>query len=313
MKGGRRARRRRPRNARSACADAGEQFPATSVISRRRRAAALACRADDASTCGSGEQCPREPRCTGCDARDEDPAREFEPTDITNQARVIIKTPMTIQVIPTASWLTRALLPGIGSQRLHRQVLLDEPRNCSNQTAVVWLTPDRRRPDRRAADHPVHQDGGPSAANRVHGLIELGLQTAVRSGRARAGRGDGGSGTSSSRARRSPRTARPRAGADGPPMRTEDHPPPLAAARRCPIRRGGHPRRLLAPVDRIAEWTAQEAVAVEDGGCDRSSRPAGERSPGGCVIAVSDTLLGAASGSITTGLERSASASRRQP
>jgi uridine phosphorylase len=135
--------------------------------------------------------------------------------------------------------------------------------------------------------------GGPSAAIVVHELIELGLKTAIRVGTCGAlvpqlalgdlvvaGEALAEDGTSRA------------LGADG--RAAADPALTAALASAAGVRSDAVVTHdvFYDPVDRIAEWTARGAVAVEMEAATVFTACAAHQVPAGCLLAVSDTLLG---------------------
>jgi DeoD family purine-nucleoside phosphorylase len=198
-----------------------------------------------------------------------------------------------IHVHPTAELAPRALLPGDPGRALAlAQVLLDEPR-MFNHNRGLWGYTGPAKADGAPLTIQSTGMGGPSAAIVVHELIELGLQIAVRVGTcgalvAELELGDlvvacealALDGTSRALG------ADDRVAAD----------PGLTAA--LALAAGTRSEAVVThdvfydPIDRVAEWTAAGAVAVEMEAATVFTACAARGVRAGCVLAVSDTLLG---------------------
>jgi DeoD family purine-nucleoside phosphorylase len=200
---------------------------------------------------------------------------------------------MPIHVHPTAELAPRALLPGDPGRALAlAQVLLDEPR-MFNHNRGLWGYTGPAKADGRPLTIQSTGMGGPSAAIVVHELIELGLEVAIRVGTCGAlvpelalgdlvvacdalaedgaSRGLGADG---------------RAAAD--PSLTDA----LATAAGVGTETVVSHDLFYDPADRIAAWTGQGAVAVEMEAATVFAACAGRGVRAGCLLAVSDTLLG---------------------
>jgi uridine phosphorylase len=133
--------------------------------------------------------------------------------------------------------------------------------------------------------------GGPSAAIVVHELIELGLQVALRVGTCGAF-GDGlalGDLIVAGEALAEDGTSRHFGGADRPAADPGLTAALAAAAAAAPAAIVTHDV-FYDPVDRLDEWAAQGAVAVEMEAATVFALCATRGIPAGCLLAVSDTL-----------------------
>jgi DeoD family purine-nucleoside phosphorylase len=200
---------------------------------------------------------------------------------------------MPIHVHPTAELAPRALLPGDPGRALAlAQVLLDEPR-MFNHNRGLWGYTGPAKADGAPLTIQSTGMGGPSAAIVVHELIELGLQTAVRVGTCGALVAELALGDLVVAGQALAEDGTSRAlGADGRAAADAQLTAALAAA--AGVRSGVVVTHdvFYDPVDRIAEWTAQGAVAVEMEAATVFTACAAKGIPAGCVLAVSDTLLG---------------------
>jgi DeoD family purine-nucleoside phosphorylase len=198
---------------------------------------------------------------------------------------------MPIHVHPTAELAPRALLPGDPGRALAlAQTLLDEPR-MFNHNRGLWGYTGPAKADGRPLTIQSTGMGGPSAAIVVHELIELGLELAIRVGTCGAF-GDGlalGDLIVAGEAIAEDGTSRALGAGDraaGDPGVTAA----LAAAA------GVEPAAVLThdvfydPVDRLDEWAATGAVAVEMEAATVFALCAARGVPAGCLLAVSDTL-----------------------
>jgi DeoD family purine-nucleoside phosphorylase len=200
---------------------------------------------------------------------------------------------MPIHVHPTAELAPRALLPGDPGRALAlAQVLLDEPR-MFNHNRGLWGYTGPAKADGAPLTIQSTGMGGPSAAIVVHELIELGLEVAIRVGTcgalvAQLALGDL---VVAGEALAQDGTSR-MLGADGRAAGDAGLADALAAAA------GVAPAAVVShdlfydPADRIAEWAAQGAVAVEMEAATLFAICAARGLRAGCVLAVSDTLLG---------------------
>jgi len=200
---------------------------------------------------------------------------------------------MPIHLHPTAELAPRALLPGDPGRALAlAQVLLDEPR-MFNHNRGLWGYTGPAKADGAPLTIQSTGMGGPSAAIVVHELIELGLQTAVRVGTCGALVPELGLGDLVVACEAIALDGASRAlGADGRPAADPGLTTSLASAagvRSEPIVTHDV---FYDPADRIAEWTAQGAVAVEMEAATVFTACAARGVRAGCVLAVSDTLLG---------------------
>jgi DeoD family purine-nucleoside phosphorylase len=200
---------------------------------------------------------------------------------------------MPIHVHPTAQLAPRALLPGDPGRALAlAQVLLDEPR-MFNHNRGLWGYTGPAKADGEPLTIQSTGMGGPSAAIVVHELIELGLEVAIRVGTCGAfvselALGDlvvacealAEDGTSQALG------ADGRAAAD--PALTHS----LADAAGVRSQAVVTHDLFYDPVDRVAEWTAAGAVAVEMEAATVFAACAQRGVRAGCLLAVSDTLLG---------------------
>src|SRR5690349_4054442 len=171
---------------------------------------------------------------------------------------------MPIHVHPTAELAPRALLPGDPGRALAlAQTLLDEPR-MFNHNRGLWGYTGPAKADGLPLTIQSTGMGGPSAAIVVHELIELGLEVAIRVGTCGAfgpglrlcdlivaGEAIAQDGTSQA------------LGANGRATADVALTAALAAAA------GTTPTAVVThdvfydPVDRLDDWAAQGAVAVE--------------------------------------------------
>jgi DeoD family purine-nucleoside phosphorylase len=200
---------------------------------------------------------------------------------------------MPIHVHPTAQLAPRALLPGDPGRALAlAQVLLDEPR-MFNHNRGLWGYTGPAKADGAPLTIQSTGMGGPSAAIVVHELIELGLQTAVRVGTCGALVAELRLGDLVVACEAIALDGTSRAlGADGRPAADPGLTAALAAAagvRSEPIVTHDV---FYDPVDRVAEWAAQGAVAVEMEAATIFTACAARGIRAGCVLAVSDTLIG---------------------
>jgi len=200
---------------------------------------------------------------------------------------------MPIHVHPTAELAPRALLPGDPGRALAlAQVLLDEPR-MFNHNRGLWGYSGPAKADGKPLTIQSTGMGGPSAAIVIHELIELGLEVAIRVGTCGAlvpelVLGD----LVVAREALAEDGASRGLGADG--RAAADPGLTAALADAAGVRTAAVVSHDLFydPVDRIAEWTGQGAVAVEMEAVTvfAACAPRGVRA--GCLLAVSDTLLG---------------------
>ena len=219
---------------------------------------------DDALDRGVGEQRAGEAGSPEVgDAGDEDPARRIW----TRPSRRVYprRLPMPIHVHPTAELAPRALLPGDPGRALAlAQVLLDEPR-MFNHNRGLWGYTGPAKADGAPLTIQSTGMGGPSAAIVVQELIELGAARSrsasapaarcARSWRSATSSSPRGAGAGRRRAARSaPAAARPA---------TRALTAALGGAAGAPAQAVVSHDLFYDPVDRIAEWTAQGAVAVE--------------------------------------------------
>jgi DeoD family purine-nucleoside phosphorylase len=200
---------------------------------------------------------------------------------------------MPIHVHPTAQLAPRALLPGDPGRALAlAQVLLDEPR-MFNHNRGLWGYTGPAKADGAPLTIQSTGMGGPSAAIVVHELIELGLQTAVRVGTCGALVAELRLGDLVVACEAIALDGTSRAlGADGRSAADPGLTAALAAAagvRSEPIVTHDV---FYDPVDRVAEWAAQGAVAVEMEAATIFTACAARGIRAGCVLAVSDTLIG---------------------
>ena len=200
---------------------------------------------------------------------------------------------MPIHVHPTAELAPRALLPGDpGRALVLAQVLLDEPR-MFNHNRGLWGYSGPAKADGRPLTIQSTGMGGPSAAIVVHELIELGLEVGVRVGTCGAF-GDGlglGDLIVAREAVADDGTSRAFGGAER-PAADAGLTAALAAAA------GVEPTVVVThdvfydPVDRLDEWAARGAVAVEMEAAAIFALCAQRGVRAGCLLAVSDTLRG---------------------
>jgi DeoD family purine-nucleoside phosphorylase len=200
---------------------------------------------------------------------------------------------MPIHVHPTAELAPRALLPGDPGRALAlAQVLLDEPR-MFNHNRGLWGYTGPAKADGAPLTIQSTGMGGPSAAIVVHELIELGLQTAIRVGTCGALVESLALGDLVVACEALAQDGTSRAlGAEGRPAADPGLTAALAAAagvRSEPIVTHDV---FYDPVDRIAEWTAEGAVAVEMEAATVFTVCAAQGVRAGCLLAVSDTLVG---------------------
>ena len=198
---------------------------------------------------------------------------------------------MPIHVHPTAELAPRALLPGDPGRALAlAQTLLDEPR-MFNHNRGLWGYTGPAKADGEPLTIQSTGMGGPSAAIVVHELIELGLEVAVRVGTCGAF-GDGlalGDLIVAGEAVVEDGTSRA-LGADDRAAGDPGLTAALAAAA------GTEPAAVVThdvfydPVDRLDEWTAKGAVAVEMEAATVFALCAARAVRAGCLLAVSDTL-----------------------
>src|SRR3954465_8753941 len=178
---------------------------------------------------------------------------------------------MPIHVHPTAELAPRALLPGDPGRALAlAQTLLDEPR-MFNHNRGLWGYTGPAKADGMPLTIQSTGMGGPGPRVVVHELIGLGLQTAIRVGTCGALVESLAIGDLVVACEALAQDGTSRAlGADGPPAAG----PGLTAAargRRAALAAAAGVRSepivthdvFYDPVDRIAEWTAEGAVAVE--------------------------------------------------
>jgi purine-nucleoside phosphorylase len=198
---------------------------------------------------------------------------------------------MPIHVHPTAELATRALLPGDPGRALAlAQTLLDEPR-MFNHNRGLWGYTGPAKADGKPLTIQSTGMGGPSAAIVVHELIEMGLEVAVRVGTCGAF-GDGlalGDLIVVGEALAEDGTSRHFGGADRPAADAALTAALAAAA-------GTEPAAVVThdvfydPVDRLEEWAAKGAVAVEMEAATVFALCAARGVAAGCLLAVSDTL-----------------------
>jgi purine-nucleoside phosphorylase len=199
-----------------------------------------------------------------------------------------------IHVHPTAELAPRALLPGDPGRALAlAQVLLDEPR-MFNHNRGLWGYTGPAKADGAPLTIQSTGMGGPSAAIVIHELIELGLRTAIRVGTCGAF-GDGlalGDLVVAGEAIALDGTSRELGGGERP---AADVGLTAALARAA----GSEPATVVThdvfydPVERLDEWAARGAVAVEMEAATVFALCAARGVRAGCVLAVSDTLRGA--------------------
>jgi DeoD family purine-nucleoside phosphorylase len=198
---------------------------------------------------------------------------------------------MPIHVHPTAELAPRALLPGDPGRALAlAQTLLDEPR-MFNHNRGLWGYTGPAKADGKPLTIQSTGMGGPSAAIVVHELIELGLEVAIRVGTCGAF-GDGlalGDLIVAGEALAEDGTSRHFGGADRPAADAQITAALASAA-------GTEPTAIVThdvfydPVDRLDEWAAKGAVAVEMEAATVFALCAARDVPAGCLLAVSDTL-----------------------
>jgi DeoD family purine-nucleoside phosphorylase len=200
---------------------------------------------------------------------------------------------MPIHVHPTAELAPRALLPGDPGRALAlAQVLLDEPR-MFNHNRGLWGYTGPAKADGRPLTIQSTGMGGPSAAIVVHELIELGLEVAIRVGTCGAlvpelALGD----LVVARDALAEDGASRGLGADGRAAADPSLTDALAAAAGVRTETVVSHDLFYDPADRIAAWTGQGAVAVEMEAATLFTACAGRGVRAGCLLAVSDTLLG---------------------
>jgi DeoD family purine-nucleoside phosphorylase len=200
---------------------------------------------------------------------------------------------MPIHVHPTAELAPRALLPGDPGRALAlAQVLLDEPR-MFNHNRGLWGYTGPAKADGAPLTIQSTGMGGPSAAIVVHELIELGLQVAIRVGTCGAFAGGLRLGDLVVACEALALDGTSRAlGAEGRPAADPGLTAALAAAA------GTQPEPIVThdlfydPVDRLAEWAAEGAVAVEMEAAAIFTACAVRGVRAGCLLAVSDVLTG---------------------
>jgi DeoD family purine-nucleoside phosphorylase len=198
---------------------------------------------------------------------------------------------MPIHVHPTAELAPRALLPGDPGRALAlAQTLLDEPR-MFNHNRGLWGYTGPAKADGDPLTIQSTGMGGPSAAIVVHELIDMGLELAIRVGTCGAF-GDGlalGDLIVAREALAEDGTSRHFGGADR-PAADAGLTAALAAAA------GTEPAAVVThdvfydPVDRLGEWAAKGAVAVEMETATIFALCAARGVRAGCLLAVSDTL-----------------------
>jgi DeoD family purine-nucleoside phosphorylase len=200
---------------------------------------------------------------------------------------------MPIHVHPTAELAARALLPGDPGRALAlAQVLLDEPR-MFNHNRGLWGYSGPAKADGAPLTIQSTGMGGPSAAIVVHELIDLGLEVAIRVGTCGGlvdalalgdlvVAGDALSEDGASRA----------LGADGRAAADPQLTAALAAAAGVPSQTIVTHDLFYDPVDRVGEWTAAGAVAVEMEAATVFAACAARGVRAACLLGVSDTLLG---------------------
>jgi len=200
---------------------------------------------------------------------------------------------MPIHVHPTAELAPRALLPGDPGRALAlAQVLIDEPR-MFNHNRGLWGYSGPAKADGRPLTIQSTGMGGPSAAIVIHELIELGLEVAIRVGTCGAlvpelALGDL---VVACEALAEDGTSRD-LGADGRAAADPALTDALADAAGVRAEAVVSHDLFYDPVDRIAEWTGQGAVAVEMEAATLFAACAARGVRAGCLLAVSDTLLG---------------------
>jgi DeoD family purine-nucleoside phosphorylase len=200
---------------------------------------------------------------------------------------------MPIHVHPTAELAPRALLPGDPGRALAlAQVLLDEPR-MFNHNRGLWGYTGPAKADGRPLTIQSTGMGGPSAAIVVHELIELGLEVAIRVGTCGAlvpelALGD----LVVARDALAEDGASRGLGADGRAAADPSLTDALAAAAGVRTETVVSHDLFYDPADRIAAWTGQGAVAVEMEAATLFTACVGRGVRAGCLLAVSDTLLG---------------------
>jgi DeoD family purine-nucleoside phosphorylase len=200
---------------------------------------------------------------------------------------------MPIHIHPTAELAPRALLPGDPGRALAlAQVLLDEPR-MFNHNRGLWGYTGPAKADGEPLTIQSTGMGGPSAAIVMHELIELGLEVAIRVGTCGAFVPELALGdlVVASAALAQDGTSRA-LGADGRAAADPQLTDALAAAAAVRSQQIVTHDLFYDPVDRVAEWTAAGAVAVEMEAATVFAVCAGRGVRAGCLLAVSDTLLG---------------------
>ena len=195
-----------------------------------------------------------------------------------------------IHLNPATEVAERVLLPGDPQRALAvSQALLESPRMMNARRGLWGYT--GIAPDGRPVTVQSTGMGGPSAAIVVHELIEMGLEVAVRVGTCGAF-GDGlalGDLIVAGEALAEDGTSRHFGDADR-PAADAGLTAALAAAA------GTEPAAVVTldvfydPVDRLDEWAAKGAVAVEMEAATVFALCAARDVRAGCLLAVSDTL-----------------------
>jgi DeoD family purine-nucleoside phosphorylase len=200
---------------------------------------------------------------------------------------------MPIHVHPTAELAPRALLPGDPGRALAlAQTLLDEPR-MFNHNRGLWGYSGPAKADGAPLTIQSTGMGGPSAAIVLHELIELGLQSAIRVGTCGALVPELGLGDLVVACEAIAQDGTSRAlGADARAAADPGLTAALAAAAGVRTEAVVTHDVFYDPVDRVAEWTAQGAVAVEMEAATVFAACAARGVRAGCLLAVSDTLVG---------------------
>jgi DeoD family purine-nucleoside phosphorylase len=198
-----------------------------------------------------------------------------------------------IHVHPTADLAPRALLPGDPGRALAlAQVLLDEPR-MFNHNRGLWGYTGPSKADGAPLTIQSTGMGGPSAAIVVHELIDLGLQTAVRVGTCGALVAELALGDLVVACEALAQDGTSRAlGADGRAAADPGLTAALASAAGVQSEAIVTHDVFYDPVDRVAEWTALGAVAVEMEAATIFTACAARGVRAACVLGVSDTLVG---------------------
>jgi DeoD family purine-nucleoside phosphorylase len=200
---------------------------------------------------------------------------------------------MPIHVHPTAELAPRALLPGDPGRALAlAQVLLDEPR-MFNHNRGLWGYSGPAKADGRPLTIQSTGMGGPSAAIVIHELIELGLEVAIRVGTCGALVPELALGDLVVACEALAEDGASRGlGADGRVAADPELTDALADAAGVRSEAVVSHDLFYDPADRIAEWTGQGAVAVEMEAATLFTACAARGVRAGCLLAVSDTLLG---------------------